>query len=80
MSSHLSGIQEDTRLYQEIKGDLLPDFEGQFVLIKDGKMIDVYPTYQAALDAATKQFGAPVGDQYLYTIKEITRQDVVETI
>ncbi len=80
MGSHLSGTQEDLTLYREIKSDLIPEFLGQFMLIKDGKMIDVSPTYEDALKAATSQFGAPVGDQYLFTIKEITEEERVETI
>jgi hypothetical protein len=69
-------MEDDLALYKEIKPDLLEkQLEGQFVLIKGGALVDVYPTYKAAYDAAVAQFGTA---QIL--IKKVEAQDTVETI
>lgn len=67
---------DDLTFYEQIKSDLLEkNLEGNFVLIKDAALVDVYPTYKDAYDAAVAQFGsAPV------TIKKVEIQDQVETI
>ena len=67
---------DDLAFYQQIKEDLLgKNLEGYFVLIKDAALVDVYPTYKDAYDAAVAKFGtAPV------TIKEVKIQDNVEMI
>jgi hypothetical protein len=69
-------MENDLALYKEIKPDLLEkQLEGQFVLIRDGALVDVYPTYKEAYDAAVAQFGTA---QIL--IKKVEVQDTVETI
>jgi len=69
-------MEADQSLYAQIKPDLIEKgMEGQFVLIKDAALVDVYPTYKDAYDSAVAQFGsAPV------LIKKVEAQDVVETI
>lgn len=69
-------MEADLSLYQQIKPDLIEKgMEGQFVLIKDAALVDVYPTYKAAYDSAVAQFGSA---QVL--IKKVEAQDTVETI
>lgn len=76
----LSGTEDDLRLYRQLKPELVPQFLGQYVLIRDGALVGTYPSYQAALDAATAQFGAVTGGEYLYTIKEVQDPEPVENI
>jgi hypothetical protein len=67
---------KDEDLYRQIKPDLLSkDMEGKFVLIKDGELVEVYDSYQAAYDAAAK-----AGLKPPFLIKEVTRTEHVETI
>lgn len=66
---------DDLALYREIKGDLLAkDMEGHFVLIKDGELIEVYPSYKEAYDEAVTQFKPP------FLIKEVEKEEVMETL
>lgn len=68
--------EEDLAFYNQIKPDLLEkNLEGNFVLIKDAALVDVYPTYKDAYDAAVAQFGSAA-----VTIKKVEIQDQVETI
>ena len=69
-------LETDQAFYEKIKPDLLANnMAGQFVLIKDGELVDVYPTYQAAYDAGVAKFGTSQ-----VFIKEILVEDRVETI
>lgn len=70
-------LETDQAFYEKIKPDLLADaaMAGQFALIKDGELVDVYPTYQAAYDAGVAKFGTSQ-----VFIKEILVEDRVETI
>lgn len=69
-------MADDLALYNEIKQDLLDkDLEGQFVLIHNGELVDVYPTYKEAYDASVAKFGSA---QVL--IKKVEAQESVETI
>lgn len=68
--------EQDLAFYNQIKPDLLErGLEGQFVLIKDAALVDVYSTYQEAYDAATAQFGSAQ-----ITIKKVEIDEPVETI
>lgn len=69
-------LESDQTFYEKIKPDLLgKDMEGQFVLIKDGELVDVYQTYQTAYDAGVAKFGTAQ-----VFIKEIQAEDRVETV
>lgn len=69
-------MEDDLALYNQIKPDLIgKDFEGQYVLIKDAALVDVYPTYKEAYDAAVAQFG-----QAQVLIKKVEAQEPVERI
>ncbi len=69
-------LESDLAFYMKIKPDLLSkDLVGQFVLIKDGQLVDVFPTEAAAYAAAVTQFGIV---QVL--IKKIETEERVETI
>lgn len=69
-------LQADTEFYNQIKPDLLDkNLVGQFVLIKDAALVDVYSTYQEAYDAAVAKFGSA---QVL--IKQVEVEDHVENI
>lgn len=69
-------MQANLDLYNQIKADLLQkDMAGQFVLIHNGELVDVYPTYQEAFNAAVAKFGTA---QVL--IQKVEAQDSVETI
>lgn len=51
--------EEDRALYEQIKPDLIEKgFEGQFVLIVNVALVDVYSTYKEAYDAAVAKFGS----------------------
>lgn len=68
-------MKDDQALYDQIKPDLLEkQLEGHFVLIKDGALVDVYPTYKEAYDAGVAKFGAPPG----VFIKKVEREETVE--
>lgn len=74
-------LESDVAFYRQIKTDLLAsDTLNQFVLIKDGRLIDVYPSYQSAYDAAVAQFGAPGPGEYRFLIKQVLDPEPVETI
>jgi hypothetical protein len=69
-------MEADLAFYEQLKPDLLgKNLEGQFVLIKDAALVDVFPTHKEAYDTAVAQFGSA---QVL--IKQIEIQDTVETI
>jgi hypothetical protein len=69
-------LESDLAFYNQIKPDLLEkDIEGSFVLIQDGALVDVYPTYKEAYDAAVAKFGTAQ-----VFIKKVEAQDTVETI
>lgn len=69
-------LESDLAFYNQIKPDLMAqDLLGQYVLIFNGELIDVYPTYQAAYNAAVAQFGTAQ-----VFIKKIEEQDTLETI
>lgn len=69
-------MADDRELYNQIKPDLIEkQLEGQFVLIKDGALVDVYPTYKEAYEAAVAKFGTAQ-----VFIQKIEAQDVVENI
>lgn len=69
-------LEEDLAFYNQLKPDLIGrGLEGQFVLIKDAALVEVYSTYKEAYDAAVAQFGtAPV------LIKKVEIEESVETI
>jgi len=74
-------LDTDLAFYRQIKPDLLgSNTLGQFVLIKDGQLIDVFPNYQAAYNAAVAQFGAPGAGEYRFLIKQVLDPEPVETI
>lgn len=55
-------LESDQAFYEKIKPDLLAhNMAGQFALIKDGGLVDVYPTYKAAYDAGVAKFGTAQG-------------------
>ena len=64
------------QIYQEAKPDLLEDFLGQFALIHDQELVEVYPEYQTAFDDAIKRGFVPGS----FLIKEITEVEPIETI
>jgi hypothetical protein len=67
-------VEADLAFYNQIKPDLLEKrLEGTFVLIKDGALVDVYPTYKEAYNAAVTQFGTAQ-----IFIKQVEAQDTVE--
>ena len=69
-------MQDDQAFYEQLKPDLLgKNLEGHFVLIKDAALVDVYPTYKDAYDAAVAQFGSAS-----VLIKKIEIVDTVERI
>lgn len=70
------GLQEDEAFYQQLKPDLIPDMLGQFVLIANAELVEVFPTYQDAFDHAIAQ-GLTPGN---FLIKEVTEDEPVETI
>lgn len=78
--SKLSGMSEDQAFYDQLKGELIPEFLNQYVLIQGGSLVGVFSTYQGALDEATAKFGAMGGGEYLYLIKEVLAQEPVETL
>lgn len=71
-----SPLAQDEQFYQQIKRELLADFTGQFALIYQQQLIDVFPEYQVAFDEAIRR-GLPAGG---FLIKEIAEQEPVETI
>jgi len=69
-------MEDDLALYNQIKPDLISkDLEGQYVLIKDGALVDVYPSYKEAYDAAIAQFG-----QAQVFIRKVEAQEPMERI
>ena len=80
MSAHLSGMTEDLRLFNDLKGELVPAFVGQYALIGNGELVGTFPSYEAAIAEATAKFGAVQGSQYLYLIKEVLVNEPVETL
>lgn len=68
-------LEDDLRLYQSVRAELVANFLNQFVLIKDERVIAVYSTYDEALNAALQMFGT---EQFL--IKQILDPEPVETI
>lgn len=63
------------QFYQQIKPELL-EFLGQFALIHNQELVDVYPSYQAAFDGAIQK-GLRAGT---FLVKEIVEEEPVETI
>jgi hypothetical protein len=73
MADSVGSADED--LYRQIKQDLLSKgMEGKFVLIKDGKLVEVYDDYAEAYNAAAAQLQPP------FLIKQVFRVEQVETI
>ena len=68
-------LESDLEFYEKIKQDLLGTAPGQWALIHAGELVEVYPSYQEAYDAAAAQFGSA---QVL--IKEILAEEKVERI
>lgn len=67
---------DDLAFYEQIKPDLIgKGLEGMFVLIKDAALVDVYPSYKDAYDAAIAKFG-----QAQVTIKKVEIEEPVERI
>lgn len=64
------------QIYQQAKPDLIPDFLGQFALIHNQELVEVYPEYQTAFDDAIKRGFVPGS----FLIKEITEEEPIETI
>lgn len=70
------GQAEDLAFYNQIKPDLIgKGLEGMYVLIKDAALVDVYPSYKDAYDAAVAQFGTAQ-----VTIKQVEIEDTVERV
>ena len=68
-------MESDLAFYAQIKQDLLATAPGQWALIHNGELVEVYPTYEEAYAVATAQFGS---DPVL--IKEIVAEEKVERI
>ncbi len=68
-------IESDIEFYKQLLPELLPEFEGKWVLIKDGELIEVYDTNEAAYTAGVQKFGAPP-----FLVREVRRTEPVETI
>jgi hypothetical protein len=76
-----NGQDENLEFYYSIRSELLPEMLGQWVLIADQQLIDVFPTQEGALAAAVKQFGTPPpGETAPYLLKEVQDPEPVEVI
>lgn len=76
-----AGPDPNETFYQSIKKELIPDMIGQFVLVNEQQLVDVFPTYQEAFDAAIEKLGAPPpGTKAPWLIKEVLEQEPIETI
>ena len=76
-----NGQDENLQFYFSIRSELLPEMLGQWVLIADQNLVDVFPTQEQALTAAIRQFGAPQpGQAAPYLIKEVQDPEPVEVI
>lgn len=68
-------IQDDINFYFQHRADLVKNFKNQFVLIHDQNLVNVFPDYASALDAAAKQF--PPNS---YLIKQVLDPEPTENI
>lgn len=52
----LTPLEKDAQEYAKHARDFSPSQVGQFVLIFDGRLINVYPSYDAAVDEGYERF------------------------
>jgi hypothetical protein len=50
-------LKQELEYYLSIKDELLKHYKGQFVLIKDKKVIGTYTTWEEAFNSAIDKFG-----------------------
>lgn len=65
-------LAKEKRYFDQIKGSLLKNHEGQFALIKGYQLIDIFPDAASAFKAGAEKFG---GQGFLVTKVE-QRADV----
>lgn len=68
-------LETELAYFNEIRADLVAEHLGQFALVKGRELVDIYPSYQAALDEALALFGTQP-----FLIKEIREDEPVEMI
>jgi len=68
-------VETDITFFKELLPDMLAESEGQWVLIKDSKLVDIFPTNAEAYAAGVKEFGGPP-----FLVREIRRDEPVEML
>lgn len=67
----MANIQLDIQKYNEMKNDLEKEQIGKWVLIHDGKLIDIFETFEKAAEVAVNNFGKGP-----YLIRQIGAQPI----
>lgn len=65
-------LKQEIKTYNKLKKQLLAEAKGQFVLIKDDKLLGTYQNYNDALSEGYKRFGNKP-----FLIKQITEVEEV---
>jgi hypothetical protein len=50
-------LSKEIAAYDKIRSGLETDHPGEWVLVHDEQLVDLFETFEAAADAAVKQFG-----------------------
>lgn len=62
-------LEQEISFFEERLPELLKKYEGQFALVKDGKL-DVFKTEQEAIDKGFEKYGAEGG----FLVRQILRE------
>ena len=68
-------IQDDINFYFQHRAEFVKNFKNQFVLIHTQQLVNVFPTFEAALASAAAQY--PPNS---YLIKQVLDPEPTETI
>ncbi|HKZ02674.1 MAG TPA: hypothetical protein VJ180_10560 [Pyrinomonadaceae bacterium] len=53
----MAELSQEIAAYEAIRGDLEAKYLSQWALVHDCKLIDIFPSFEAAADFAVKNFG-----------------------
>ena len=65
-------IQEEIAAFQEMRADLEKHYMGKHVVVKDGKLVGAFDTFDTAAREALQRFG-----QETFLIRQVGRPDQV---
>lgn len=68
-------LQEELRFFEKNKLEYLKHYQGQFVLIKDKRLIGSYTTEEEAYKAGIEQFGNTP-----FLIKRVVKEEPINVI